>query len=192
MGSPVSPPEALARRSERSQQYHLLSNHYPIASGRGHLVVPGRPARGTWISSAARSQLWLAAGSRFDPIVGKTCNHLPGTFSRFGILLPTEQTADAVGIVEVSVPPGWDGPPLHHHNFDESFYVLDGELTFQLGETLRTGVPGELVFAPRGAVHTLANLGERPARYLLPTRGVGWGCRGSCARSARRAGGRRL
>jgi hypothetical protein len=45
--------------------------------------------------------------------------------------------------------------------------VLDGELTFQLGETLRAGVPGELVFARRGAVHTLANLSERPARYLL-------------------------
>ena len=86
---------------------------------------------------------------------------------RFQILLPTEQTADAVGIVEISVPPRWEGPPLHHHDFDESFYVLDGELTFQLGETRRTGVPGELVFAPRGAVHTLANLGERPARYLL-------------------------
>jgi quercetin dioxygenase-like cupin family protein len=86
---------------------------------------------------------------------------------RFQILLPTERSADAIGIVEVSVPPGWEGPPLHHHDFDESFYVLDGELTFQLGDTLRTGTPGQLVFAPRGAVHTLANLGRRPARYLL-------------------------
>jgi quercetin dioxygenase-like cupin family protein len=86
---------------------------------------------------------------------------------RFKILLPTEQTANAVGIVEISVPPSWEGPPLHHHDFDESFYVLDGELTFQLGETLRTGGPGDLVFAPRGAFHTLANLGEDPARYLL-------------------------
>jgi quercetin dioxygenase-like cupin family protein len=81
---------------------------------------------------------------------------------RFKILLPTEQTANAVGIVEISVPPSWEGPPLHHHDFDESFYVLDGELTFQLGETLRTGGPGDLVFAPRGAFHTLANLGEVP------------------------------
>ncbi len=86
---------------------------------------------------------------------------------RFEILLPTEHTADAVGIVEITVPPDWAGPPLHHHDFDESFYVLEGELTFQLGETLRAGMPGDLVFAPRGAVHTLANLSERPARYLL-------------------------
>ena len=45
---------------------------------------------------------------------------------RFEILLPSEQSADAVGVVEISVPPGWDGPPLHHHDFDESFYVLEG------------------------------------------------------------------
>ena len=85
----------------------------------------------------------------------------------FDILLATEVTSNAVGIIEISVPPGRDGPPLHRHGFDESFYVLDGELTFQLGDTLRTGLPGALVFAPRGAVHTLANLVERPARYLL-------------------------
>jgi quercetin dioxygenase-like cupin family protein len=86
---------------------------------------------------------------------------------RFQILLPTTESADEVGIVEISVPPGWEGPPLHRHDFDESFYVLDGAITFQIGETLQTGVAGDLVFAPRGAIHTLANLGELPARYLL-------------------------
>jgi quercetin dioxygenase-like cupin family protein len=83
------------------------------------------------------------------------------------ILLDTDQSNDVVGIVELSVPPGWDGPPLHHHDFDEAFYVLEGELTFQLGEQLRGAGPGELIFAPRGAIHTLANLSERQARYIL-------------------------
>jgi quercetin dioxygenase-like cupin family protein len=83
------------------------------------------------------------------------------------ILLDTDQSNDVVGIVELSVPPGWDGPPLHHHDFDEAFYVLDGELVFQLGETPRAAGPGELVFAPRGTIHTLANLAVRQARYLL-------------------------
>jgi quercetin dioxygenase-like cupin family protein len=83
------------------------------------------------------------------------------------ILLDTNQSDDVVGIVALSVPPGWEGPPLHHHDFDEAFYVLDGELTFQLGETLRAAGAGELVFAPRGTIHTLANLAEGQARYLL-------------------------
>jgi quercetin dioxygenase-like cupin family protein len=83
------------------------------------------------------------------------------------ILLRTETTQDALSLVELAVPAGWDGPPLHHHGFDETFYVLDGEVTFQLGEELVTRGPGEVVFAPRDAVHTLANLSDGPARYLL-------------------------
>lgn len=83
------------------------------------------------------------------------------------ILVAGEQSGDAVGIVHLTVPPGWDGPPLHRHDFDEAFYVLEGELTFQLGPELTSAGPGELVFAQRGSIHTLANLGEREAQYLL-------------------------
>jgi quercetin dioxygenase-like cupin family protein len=83
------------------------------------------------------------------------------------VLLRGEQSHDAVGIVELTVPAGWDGPPLHHHDFDEAFYVLEGELTFQLGNELKTATPGELIFAPRGSDHTLANLGDSDARYVL-------------------------
>jgi quercetin dioxygenase-like cupin family protein len=83
------------------------------------------------------------------------------------ILLRTEATHDALSLVEVTVPAGWDGPPLHHHGFDEAFYVLDGELTFQLGDEVVARGSGELVFAPRDALHTLANLSDGPARYLL-------------------------
>ena len=81
------------------------------------------------------------------------------------ILLRSEESADAISIIEVTVPAGWDGPPLHHHAFDEAFYVLAGELTFQLGDTLATRGPGTPTFAPRGAHHTLANLGATEARY---------------------------
>jgi len=83
------------------------------------------------------------------------------------VLLRGDQTDGAVGVVEVTVPPRWEGPPLHHHPFAEAFHVLEGELTFQLGDELRTGTAGAFAFAPGGAVHTLANLAEAPARYLL-------------------------
>jgi quercetin dioxygenase-like cupin family protein len=83
------------------------------------------------------------------------------------ILLRSEESADAISIIEVAVPAGWDGPPLHHHAFDEAFYVLAGELTFQLDDTLATRGAGTLTFAPRDSIHTLANLSGQPARYLL-------------------------
>ena len=83
------------------------------------------------------------------------------------VLLRSEQSGGEVSVMENDVPARWVGPPLHRHDFDEAFYVLEGELTFQRDEELGTAGPGELVFAPRGAVHTLANRGDRPARYLL-------------------------
>jgi quercetin dioxygenase-like cupin family protein len=83
------------------------------------------------------------------------------------VLLRSEDSADQVGMVVNTVPAGWAGPPLHHHDFDETFYVLSGRLTFQLGDDLRPAGPGALVFAPRGSRHTLANHGDADARYLL-------------------------
>jgi quercetin dioxygenase-like cupin family protein len=65
------------------------------------------------------------------------------------------------------MPAGAGGPPLHTHDFDEAFYVLDGELTFQLDGELVTKRAGEFAFAPGGEPHTLANRSASEARYLI-------------------------
>jgi quercetin dioxygenase-like cupin family protein len=65
------------------------------------------------------------------------------------------------------VPAGAVGPPLHYHAFDEAFYVLEGELTFQLGDELVTRGAGELAFARGGVHHTFANLSGAGARTLI-------------------------
>jgi mannose-6-phosphate isomerase-like protein (cupin superfamily) len=83
------------------------------------------------------------------------------------VALRGEQTGDAISVIENIVPARWDGPPLHHHAFDETFYVLDGELTFQVGDDLLTAGPGALAFAPRGVHHTFANRGDAAARTLI-------------------------
>ena len=31
------------------------------------------------------------------------------------VMLDSGRSGGAIGIVEVSLPPRWDGPPLHHH-----------------------------------------------------------------------------
>ena len=80
------------------------------------------------------------------------------------VLLRSEESGGQVAIVDLS---GGGRPPLHHHDFDEAFYVLEGELTFQLGEDVFTRGAGELAFAPRGVAHTYANLSGAPARALL-------------------------
>jgi quercetin dioxygenase-like cupin family protein len=87
--------------------------------------------------------------------------------ARNRVLLRGEESGGAAAIVENTMPAGAPGPPLHSHAFDEAFYVLDGELTVQVDDQVTTAHPGELIFAPRGAPHTLANLGIAPARFLL-------------------------
>lgn len=83
------------------------------------------------------------------------------------IALASRETGGTIGIVENLVQPGWPGPPLHHHAFDETFCILDGELIFQLGADRVVGRTGDTLFVPRGAHHTLANLSAASARYLL-------------------------
>jgi len=87
--------------------------------------------------------------------------------SRITVLLRSEETAGVLALVENRAPAGSPGPRLHRHEFDETFYVLEGELTFQLVDELVTAGPGEVVFAPRGVPHTFANRGDAPARYLI-------------------------
>jgi len=83
------------------------------------------------------------------------------------VLLRSEQSAGAVSVIEVSSSPGFAGPPLHRHDFDEAFYVLEGELTFQLDDEVFTRTAGELAFAPRNVPHTYANHSGAPARALI-------------------------
>jgi mannose-6-phosphate isomerase-like protein (cupin superfamily) len=78
-----------------------------------------------------------------------------------------EGVAGTIGIVESHVQAGWPGPPLHHHAFDETFCILDGELTFQVGTKRVLGCAGDTLFVARDVHHTLANLSAGSARYLL-------------------------
>jgi quercetin dioxygenase-like cupin family protein len=80
------------------------------------------------------------------------------------VLLRSEQSDGRVSVIESTMPAGAKGPPLHLHDFDESFYVLEGELTIQVGDELSTVGPGQLAFALGGVPHTLAKRSSAPAR----------------------------
>jgi len=86
---------------------------------------------------------------------------------RVNVLLRSEQTNGVLAVMDNGMSAGAQGPPLHLHDFDETFNVLDGELTFQLGDELHTKRAGELAFAAGGVAHTFANLSDADARVLL-------------------------
>ena len=58
-------------------------------------------------------------------------------------------------------------PLCVHHEDDEAWYVLDGELRFRLGDEEAIAGPGSAVLARRGRPHTYWNAGAQEARYLL-------------------------
>ena len=59
------------------------------------------------------------------------------------------------------------GPHVHHEHTD-AFYVLEGELTFEIGREAKTITvsSGGFVAAPPGVAHSLRNDSDRPARWL--------------------------
>lgn len=57
----------------------------------------------------------------------------------------------------------------HVHEHTEAFYVLEGELTFQVGaerQTITIGAGG-FVATPSGVAHSFCTAGDQPARWLI-------------------------
>lgn len=65
------------------------------------------------------------------------------------------QTGGLFGCKESTAPKG-SGPPLHvHEHEDEACYVLDGAITFFVGDDVIPATTGTFVYLPRGVPHTL-------------------------------------
>jgi quercetin dioxygenase-like cupin family protein len=86
--------------------------------------------------------------------------------SRCRVLADAESTGGRYGLIDMLVPAG-DMPPLHvHHDHDEGFLLLDGELTLFLPGKEIPLAPGEWVLAPRGVPHAY-RVGPAPAHVLV-------------------------
>jgi quercetin dioxygenase-like cupin family protein len=58
-------------------------------------------------------------------------------------------------------------PPLHiHHYEDEAWYILDGKMTFYVGDTVLEATAGSSVLAPKGIPHTFT-VDVEPTRVLV-------------------------
>lgn len=67
----------------------------------------------------------------------------------------------------------WTIPPrfstgLHVHRIqEETFYVLEGECEWQVGDQRVRATPGTYLFVPPGVPHNIANVADKPARALM-------------------------
>jgi quercetin dioxygenase-like cupin family protein len=78
-----------------------------------------------------------------------------------------EDTGGAYALIEMVLPPGSGPPPHLHEREEESFYILEGTLQFQVGDESVTAGAGAYVKTPRGVAHALKNVGTTPARALV-------------------------
>jgi quercetin dioxygenase-like cupin family protein len=77
-----------------------------------------------------------------------------------------ETTSNGFGLIEQVLPPGFAPPPHIHHNEDEAFYLLEGNITFQCGDQTFNATAGSFVYLPRGIVHGFTVAADQPARLL--------------------------
>ena len=86
--------------------------------------------------------------------------------NRMTIKATAQSTGGLYGLVESWLAPGFS-PQLHiHRREDESFWVLEGELTMRCGDETFRARPGSYLFLPRLLPHTFVVEGDAPARLL--------------------------
>jgi quercetin dioxygenase-like cupin family protein len=84
--------------------------------------------------------------------------------------VPHEAGTDGVSVLESRAPRG-DSAPLHVHDEDEIFHLLEGEMLLRVGGADRTVKAGETLLAPAGIPHTYRVLSEEAAWLVVTARG---------------------
>jgi mannose-6-phosphate isomerase-like protein (cupin superfamily) len=60
------------------------------------------------------------------------------------------------------------GPPLHLHvRQEEWFYVVEGEVLMQVGDSRHHLRPGDSILGPHGIPHAFSSIGEKPGRMII-------------------------
>jgi len=77
-----------------------------------------------------------------------------------------ETTTGSFSVIEADQHRGGEPPRHVHHREDEAFYVLEGEMTFQVGDETLPAPAGSFVFLPRDLPHSFKVGGNGDARVL--------------------------
>ena len=77
-----------------------------------------------------------------------------------------EQTGGRYSVVEILAPDGYEAVLHVHHQEDEGFYILEGEMTFYVGEQTIEAHPGSSLFGPKDVPHAFT-VDSGPARLLF-------------------------
>lgn len=106
---------------------------------------------------------------KHDPTIRK-----PGEGRTIGVvgdiyrfLATGEDTDGKYALWEAIVPPGGGPPPHIHSREEEAFYILEGEITFQVNEQRLVATEGMFANMPIGSLHSFKNETGKPAKMLI-------------------------
>jgi quercetin dioxygenase-like cupin family protein len=120
------------------------------------------PAGPAWRPTPVRSNI-VAAGD------GRTPAPLNIVGEETLVKVSPEDSDGLLAFFHLVAPP-MSGPPRHvHSREDELFYVLEGELVFELDGARHTVRAGDTVYLRRGVVHTYQNFTTSDVRLLIAT-----------------------
>ena len=92
----------------------------------------------------------------------------PGEGHRVGNVEFLARTVDTprftLGIIEIAV--GRELEAHVHRDEDDAFYIVEGEMTFLVGDETVAAPPGTFVLVPPGVEHGFRNAGDVPVRML--------------------------
>jgi hypothetical protein len=80
------------------------------------------------------------------------------------MLCEARETGGAWSLFEEEVALGM-GPP--RHDWDEAYYILDGEIDFHIDGDAVKSSRGDFNYLPRGTVHGFKGASQAPARMLI-------------------------
>ncbi|MFI4999788.1 MAG: cupin domain-containing protein [Reyranellales bacterium] len=89
----------------------------------------------------------------------------PGRFSALKLL--GNETEGSIMMFEETLPAGTKSLHHLHRTSDEVAWVLEGEITFMIGEEVTVGGPGTCAFFPRDVPHAWKNSGSETGRVLF-------------------------
>ncbi len=94
---------------------------------------------------------------------------------RFISVLGSEMTFKVTGddtngnwcLIEYSQTPGARTPPQHAHDWDEAYYILQGQMTFRIRDRTFDAAAGSFLLVPGGIPHTYTNGTSEAVDFLL-------------------------
>ena len=108
-----------------------------------------------------------AQGIVVQPAEGMVTNSNTTPGRSYALKLLGGATGDSIMMFEETVPAGTKSTFHLHHDSDEIAYVLEGEVTFLIGDEVTVGGPGSCAFMPRDVPHAWKSTGAETGRVLF-------------------------